>query len=163
MEQYGYFMAFSVLIFMVGSSINQRYVLKKGANFLLRFGLVLPVMSGVALIMAHGMIDLNPVFIQSLKIPSSLGLAFILGNATTLALGAAGSDRGAGSGLIGALQMLCGAGGIALEGYWYDATIFPLAVIAAVCSGAALLACIALDKLALNTHLGEVKGEVVIK
>lgn len=163
MEHYGYFMAFSVVIFMVGSSINQRYVLKKGANFLLRFGLVLPVISGIALLMAYGMIDLNPVLIQSLKIPSSLGLAFIFGNATTLALEAAGTDRGAGSGLIGALQMLCGAGGIALEGYWYDATIFPLAVIATICSGAALLASMVLDKLASGVRSGEVEGEAVIK
>lgn len=77
MEQYGYLVAFSVVIFMVGSSINQRSALKRGANFLLRFGLILSVISGITLVAAYGMIDLNPVLIQSLKIPSSLGLAFI--------------------------------------------------------------------------------------
>lgn len=160
MEHYGYFMAFGVGIFMLGSSINQRYVLKKEARSLLCFGLILPVISGITLILTYGMIDLNPILIQSFKIPSSIGLAFILGNATTLALEAAEADRGAGSGLIGAFQMLCGAGGIALEGYWYDATILPLAVIATACSCAAFLVGFVLSKLLPGSCLAELKRVV---
>jgi hypothetical protein len=56
--------------------------------------------------------------------------------------------------------MLCGAGGIALEEYWYDATILPLAIIATACSTIVLLVSVALDK--LSSHPCSPKLETVV-
>lgn len=139
-HHYGYFMALSVGIYVIGTMVNQRWVGQLGIMKMLKGGIILTLISGLLLGISHGLSLNSPWFILLLKIPGSFGIALIFGNATAKALEYAKQDKGTGSALISACQMIAGSIGIYAVSLFYDGSILPLALAMGICSSGALWA-----------------------
>lgn len=102
---FGYFFTFAVFVYVLGTVCNQIFIDKLGSDKLLTLGILGQVLSfslicGLSLLQKE-----NPYFVHALKVPGALGLAFIFGNCTPLALKFAGQSAGTGSALISFLQL----------------------------------------------------------
>ncbi|WP_041351341.1 multidrug effflux MFS transporter [Neorickettsia risticii] len=127
--EYGYLVAINVMGFLLGTILNNRYIPKVGLKRLVAFGLVLPLLSEVVLILLHYTIGFSPLVLECIWFFSAMGLAFVVGNSTTLALDQVGeSDNGKATALLVCLEMALGALSVYLNAPLYDGTIVPLSL-----------------------------------
>lgn len=125
-------MMMSVLIYCVGAMINQRLVLKWGPQKLLKAGLYLVLLEGILLTGFSFIMPLGLWSFIALNAFGALGLAYILPNAPSKALEAVPSQAGAGSALMGSLQLLFGSLGTIVVGLFYNKTFQPLGIVVLV-------------------------------
>ncbi|MBN8827504.1 MAG: multidrug effflux MFS transporter [Sphingobacteriia bacterium] len=126
---YGYFFAFGVVIYTLGTIFNQRFVSYLGITRMLNLGVALTIISSVILIIGNILANMNPWAFQICKIPAAFGIALIFGNATTKALSTVGKDTGAAAALMAAFEMIVGSIGIMVVSKFYDGTTLPLAIV----------------------------------
>lgn len=134
LDRYGYFFASLIVAYILGTYLNQKLVVKLGMTTMLFLGLSLTAISGIAIIIAHYLIDLNPLIATAIKLPGSTGLAFIFGSAPPRAIGIAGEDSGSGAAVLSSWQMLFGSIGIYLVGLAYNGTMLPIAYMTVSCA-----------------------------
>ncbi|HCR37806.1 MAG TPA: bicyclomycin resistance protein [Opitutae bacterium] len=127
LDRYGYFFACLVGAYILGTYLNQKFVVKLGMTTMLFIGLSLTALSGITLIIAKYIIDLTPLLVVAIKLPGSTGLAFIFGSAPPRAIEIAGEDAGSGAAVLSSWQMLFGSIGIYIVGLAYNGTILPIA------------------------------------
>lgn len=139
-SHYGYLMVLGIAGYFIGTIVNQIYVMKFGMSKMLIFGLFLPLITDSSLIILHHFITLTPLFIQALWFFSSLGLACIFGNATTLALDQIkDSDSSKAMALLVFFEMLCSALSIFAVSFFYNKTILSISVFTVICSMLAII------------------------
>jgi MFS transporter, DHA1 family, multidrug resistance protein len=125
---YGYFIALSVTIYIVGTWINQWAVVRLGAEKMIGIGVAGVFLGALALVTGHffGLIHSGGMVVL-LKSPASLGIAFIFGNTMSKALEAAKKSSGAAAAFISTFQMAFGSIGILMTSSFGNITILPLA------------------------------------
>ncbi len=138
-QHYGYFVAFMVTMYILGTLYNQRYVEKNGLKSTLKKGLILNVFGGFCVLIGHFIFTLTPLFTTLLKIPGSFGLALVFPNATALALDQAKGRAGSASAFIGSAQMGIGALAGVIISVFYDQTMLPLAIVTVFAMTTALI------------------------
>ncbi|MBN8827505.1 MAG: multidrug effflux MFS transporter [Sphingobacteriia bacterium] len=127
-EQYGYFYAFGVGMYILGNIFNKKYVTYYGVNKMLQIGIYLTLTTGVSLIVSSYFFTLTPIVAQVLKIPAGIGLALILDNATVKALEYTNRNTGAHAALMGASEMLFGSLGVIIISQFYNGTMLPIGI-----------------------------------
>lgn len=105
-EKFGYFMAFTISIYVIGAYVNKELVIRKGIKKMLKIGLWLYLFSCIILTILAIQNCLTPYLIQIIKIPGTIGVAFIFGNAIPQSLEFCKNSTGAGSSFICFMQML---------------------------------------------------------
>lgn len=145
-RDYGYLSAFNVAMYVIGTVINQIFVVKYGIKRMLWIGLPLPIISDTIVLISHNFISLNPWLMEVIWIPMDIGLALILGNAITSALQETEEYRGTGNAVINCLNMTCGGIGVMVFGYFYNGTVVPPTITTITCSVIALLVYSCLSK-----------------
>lgn len=139
-QDYGYYGFSSVVIYIVGASINSTIVHRFSLNALLVFGLGLCLMSSILLLGAGYKGVVSPIILQILGFPFALGLAFILPNGTALAFSEVSEGLGTSSAILGSLEMALGALSVFLVGQFFNGTMIPIALI--MLGGTALSLCL---------------------
>ncbi|WP_423198589.1 MULTISPECIES: Bcr/CflA family multidrug efflux MFS transporter [unclassified Cupriavidus] len=125
------------LIFM--AQVNARLVRGRSLDSVLRIALFAPCLAGLGLAVAAlaGWATL-PVLLVGFFVFLA-GMGCILPNASALALTHQGHRAGTASALMGTLQFGLGTLAGAAVSLWHDGTALPLAVVMAICGGAAAL------------------------
>ena len=85
-SHYGYFVSMNVLSYVVGTMINHHYLPKVEENNILRAGIILCIIPDCILLIMRLFIELNPIIIVLVWIPSLIGLAFVISNSFAIAL-----------------------------------------------------------------------------
>ncbi|WP_237111356.1 multidrug effflux MFS transporter [Neorickettsia findlayensis] len=138
--EYGYLVAINVMGFLLGTILNNRYITRVGLKKLVAFGLILPLFSEVVLIILHYTVGFSPLVLECIWFFSAMGLAFVIGNSTTLALEQVDeSDNGKATALLVCSEMVLGALSVYLNAPFYDGTIVPLSLFTIVSVLASML------------------------
>lgn len=103
---YGYFMAFTITIYVIGALINKKMVLRIGVKRMLKIGLLLQLLSFSILVLLSVKNYLNPYLIQILKIPGTIGTAFVFANCIPQALVYCKKEEGSATSLMCFIQMM---------------------------------------------------------
>ncbi|ABD45969.1 multidrug effflux MFS transporter [Neorickettsia sennetsu] len=128
-QEYGYLVAINVMGFLLGTILNSKYIPKVGLKKLVAFGLALPLLSEVLLILLHYTTGFSPLILECIWFFSAMGLAFVIGNSTTLALDQVGeSNNGKATALLVCSEMALGSLSVYLNAPFYDGTIVPLSL-----------------------------------
>jgi DHA1 family bicyclomycin/chloramphenicol resistance-like MFS transporter len=139
-ERYGFLFGLNVLGLMAGAALNSRLVLRLGADRLLRVGVTIAAVAGLALLAAAGT---GAGGLPGLVVPlfcfiSSLSL--IGANAMAGALASFPHMAGTASALAGTFQFGLGALSGAAVGALHDGTALPMGLVVAFTGLASLLA-----------------------
>lgn len=134
LEKIGYYIGASVGMYALGTLANQKLVHIMKLEKLVCLGIAAFILSSLLLCISQYFGHISPWEIIILKIPASFGFALVFGNAATIALDNAGDRAGSASALIGALELIAGAIGIAIIGMFDEKTIYPLALMIAFAS-----------------------------
>jgi DHA1 family bicyclomycin/chloramphenicol resistance-like MFS transporter len=131
---YSVVFATNALGLTLGSFANARLVTRIGARRLLTLGLGWQLVSVLVLLVltATGALTVGAVLVLLWSSVTSLG--FVMGNATSLALGRAEERAGTGSAVLGAAQFALAALVAPLVGIGGEDTVVPMAVTMAVCA-----------------------------
>lgn len=124
---------------LIGSSLNVRFVEKRGIHAMMRIGIV-GLILGVLLLALQQLLGLAAAVIEVPLMLFTASVGFLFGNAVALALGHASDARGAGSAFVGASQFLAGAIVAPLVGLAGPASVLPLTIVTA-CGTLACLVC----------------------
>ncbi|AHX11043.1 drug resistance transporter, Bcr/CflA subfamily protein [Neorickettsia helminthoeca str. Oregon] len=140
MTEYGYLVAINVSGFVIGTILNHRYLHYVGLRNFIRFGLTLPLLSEILLIILHYTTGFSALLLECIWFFSAMGLAFVIGNATTLVLDQVDErDNGKATALLVFFEMVFGALGVYINAPFYDGTIVPLAIFTIGCVLATML------------------------
>jgi MFS transporter, DHA1 family, multidrug resistance protein len=126
---YGLLFGVNVVAMILVSIINSRLVVRRGADRMLRLGVIVAAASGVALLVT-GLTGFGGLFGIAAPLFGYLGVLSLVGsNAGAAALSEFRSQAGAASAVLGALSM--GAGGVssAVVGALADGTPRPMAIL----------------------------------
>jgi MFS transporter, DHA1 family, multidrug resistance protein len=127
-HHYGLYFGSSVLIFVIGTLFNQRYVMKYGVNRLLFSGILLKVVS-VFLICGAAWLNLQQAWlIQLFFYPGAFGLALVICNASSRSLSAVTQHVGCASALLYLLEMSLAGLALYIAGLFFNNTLWPIAI-----------------------------------
>jgi DHA1 family bicyclomycin/chloramphenicol resistance-like MFS transporter len=127
-HHYGLYFGSNVFVFVLGTLFNQRYVMKYGVNNLLLTGVLLKAFS-VLLICGMAWFNIqNAWLIQVGFYPGAFGLALVVGNASSRSLSAVHQNVGSATAIMTLLQMLLAASALYVVGFFFNDTLWPIAI-----------------------------------
>jgi DHA1 family bicyclomycin/chloramphenicol resistance-like MFS transporter len=135
-EIYGLFFSLNGLAFMAGSSINRRLLGSHKPQRILRVGLVVCMLAGIAILLCAGLPFGGPAGIIAPFIVYCFGMALVYSNGTARAMEPMPQIAGLASSLIGSSQMLTAAVAGYLVNLFYTGT--PVAMTAGIAIAAAV-------------------------
>lgn len=139
-KDYGYLVALNVLGFVIGTILNQIYVVKIGIRKMLKIGLFLPLLTDSLILILYFFVEVTPLMMQLIWFWSALGIAFIIGNATTAALDCVSpSENSKATAILVFLEMILSAIGIYVNSIFYNGTIIPISAFTVVCVAISLI------------------------
>jgi MFS transporter, DHA1 family, multidrug resistance protein len=145
-QLYGLLFGMNAFGLLAATQLNARLVGRVPPRRLLGIGLASGAAGGVALLaaVAAGALGLAGILPPLFVVVASLGL--VLPNATALAMSRHPEAAGSASAMLGVLQFLFGAAAAPLVGLWGTGTALPMAVVIALLSSGAVVACRALAR-----------------
>jgi len=127
MEQYGFFQAFLVSIYILGSLINNRLLRFVKLRTLLSYSLVLFVLGGGVLVLGTWWAPDSGYAISAAMIPMTIAMSIVFPNAATLSLDVFPDMGGAASAMLSFLEMAAGALMVYLIQIIYTGSFMPVA------------------------------------
>ncbi len=143
-QNFGYFLCFNLVAFMIGTIVNQLTVQRFGINRLMITGILIVLCDILLLAFMQAFLPLSPVLVALMKWPAQFGAALTTSNAMTRALENAGHESGSGAAMITCGQLLVGAFYIYESTHYYNGTLWPLLACMLVSGSLALLSFISL-------------------
>ncbi|MGL9759355.1 MAG: multidrug effflux MFS transporter [Wolbachia sp.] len=137
-QYFGYLISIIVIFYIIGTLINRRYVPKVGVSRMLIIGLMLPIIPESLLVYFYSINKLNVFILQTVWIPSNIGLALVISNNVTSALETI-KGIGLGSAVLSFCNMMFGAIGIYIVGKFFRYGILPNLLLTIICSTIAIL------------------------
>lgn len=137
-QYFGYLISIIVIFYIIGTLINRRYVPKIGVNRMLIIGLMLPIIPESLLVYFYSIGKLNVFVLQTVWIPSNIGLALVISNNVTSALETIKSI-GLGSAVLSFCNMMFGAIGVYIVGKFFSYGILSNLLLTIICSTIAVL------------------------
>lgn len=148
-QHYGIYFGSQVFVFILGTIINQRYVTRFGVNRMLLTGVVLKVFS-ILLVCGMAWFSIkDPWVIQMSFYPGAIGLALVIGNASSRSLSSVDKSVGFASAIMTLLQMLFAATVLFICGLFFNGTLWPIGIAGLIWIGL-VAAVIFLDKSSLE-------------
>ena len=133
-RMYGVLFAVNVMCMVLPATVNSRLVRRHGPRRMLRAGVVVVAVTGVALL-AVGISGVGGLpLIMATLFPLFCALSLVAPNATASALQDFPHMAGTASALAGSLQFGLGALSGALVGIWHDGTPLPMMVTVGLCA-----------------------------
>ncbi|QKX01054.1 Bcr/CflA family efflux MFS transporter [Wolbachia endosymbiont of Dipetalonema caudispina] len=136
-QYFGYFISIIVIFFIIGTFINRKCVSKIGISRMLIIGLVLPIIPESLLAYFYSINKLSMFVLQTIWIPSNMGLALVISNNVTFALETI-KGIGLGSGVLSFCNMMFGAIGIYIIGKFFSYGVLSNALLTVICSTTAV-------------------------
>lgn len=130
----GLYLGALMIAYFLGTAINQYLVHIFNLKTLINIGLGTFFFSVGLLCTAQILGFMSPWLFVFLRLPASIGLGLVFGNAGALAIGHEKDRTGSASAFIGAAELLAGATCIAIVGLFSATTVYPLAIMITVCS-----------------------------
>ncbi|MGL9717573.1 MAG: multidrug effflux MFS transporter [Wolbachia sp.] len=137
-QYFGYLISIIVIFYIIGTLINRRYVPKIGISRMLIIGLMLPIIPESLLVYFYSINKLNVFILQTVWIPSNIGLALVISNNVTSALETTKSI-GLGSAILSFCNMMFGAIGVYIVGKFFSYGILSNLLLTITCSTIAVL------------------------
>ncbi|MGL9718739.1 MAG: multidrug effflux MFS transporter [Wolbachia sp.] len=137
-QYFGYLISIIVIFYIIGTLINRRYVPKIGVSRMLIIGLMLPIIPESLLVYFYSIDKLNVFVLQTVWIPSNIGLALVISNNVTSALETIKSI-GLGSAVLSFCNMMFGAIGVYIVGKFFSYGILSNLLLTIICSIIAVL------------------------
>lgn len=139
-KYYGYLIAVMIISYMIGAAINRKFVKKVGIKNMLLIGLFLPLISDLSLVFLYYNIGLTVVIMESFWLIANVGFAFVISNGVTSALEET-EESGLSLALIAFMQMIFGATGVAIVGYFSKVSysVVPNLLLTVTCSITAIV------------------------
>ncbi|GEM76929.1 Bcr/CflA family multidrug efflux MFS transporter [Vibrio sagamiensis] len=132
-SNFGYLFALNIIAMMIMTSLNGRLVKKVGSHAMLRFGLIVQLLSGIGLFVGWvlnlglwGMVPCVVLFIGTLSMIGSNAMALLLSGYPNMA--------GTASSLAGTLRFGLGSLMGALVAYLPDGVAWPMVIVMFVCA-----------------------------
>lgn len=144
-DAYGWYFIGISGSYMIGNVVSGRFTTRFGLDRMAWSGTILSLSSSSALLSLGVWAELGPFSLFAPMWMVAFGNGLSQPNATAAGISADPRRVGAASGLLGALQMGCGAGGTVLVGHFNDDTVMPVATVM-VASGVAALLALALTR-----------------
>ncbi|WNJ96982.1 multidrug effflux MFS transporter [Vibrio ruber] len=127
-------------IMMLGSIISARYVLKYGANSLMRGGIICTLVISLLLCIVDSLSQFQCEITIILLFFMMFSMSFIFGNAASMAMAATSNLKGTGSAVMGAIQFCSAAITPPLLGFGNPLSVLPMALVITGCSVISILA-----------------------
>ncbi|MDR2548043.1 MAG: multidrug effflux MFS transporter [Rickettsiales bacterium] len=137
-QYFGYLISIIVIFYIIGTLINRRYVPKIGVSRMLIIGLMLPIIPESLLVYFYSIGKLNVFVLQTVWVPSNIGLALVISNNVTSALEITKSI-GLGSAVLSFCNMMFGAIGVYIVGKFFSYGILSNLLLTIICSTIAVL------------------------
>jgi MFS transporter, DHA1 family, multidrug resistance protein len=132
--EYGYYAAIGPAAYIVGSTINQRFVVYFGVESLLRWGLLVNIIGSLLLLLVAEFYDHSiPAICLALSI-YAIGIACVFPNSSTRAVDVPVNQCGSASAILSTVEMSFAASSALLVGYLSNQTLTPPAFIILVCA-----------------------------
>ncbi|MBX6367883.1 MAG: multidrug effflux MFS transporter [Rhodospirillales bacterium] len=139
-DAYGWYFIGISGCYMIGNAVSGRFTMLIGLDRMAWSGTILALLSSTTLLALGLGTELGPILLFAPMWVVAFGNGLSQPNATAAGISADPRRVGAASGLLGALQMGCGAVGTALVGHFNDDTALPVATVMVASALAALLA-----------------------
>lgn len=137
-ENFGYLFGINVVMMMVLTSLNARYVARLGSHKMLRIGLWITALGGVTALVAAALGTPHIAWVIGPVILIMAPLGLVAANSTSLSLDAYGKAAGSVAAIGGALRFTSGAVAGMLLSAWHPQSPQPMLLAMAVCSVLAL-------------------------
>lgn len=139
-KYYGYLIMIMIISYMIGAAINRRFVKRIGIKNMLLIGLFLPLISDLSLTFLYYNINLTVIIMESFWLIANVGFAFIISNSITSALEEI-QESGLGLALIAFMQMIFGAIGVSIVGYFNEVSysVLPNLLLTVTCCVIAII------------------------
>ena len=132
--EYGYLIALNVSGFVLGTILNQIYVVKLGVRKMIQIGIFMPLATEILVLFLHYTGVLTAIILQSIWFFSALGLAFVIGNCTAAALDQVKSDQSSkATAVLVFVEMTLSAAGIYINDMFYMGNVVSISVFTIVC------------------------------
>jgi DHA1 family bicyclomycin/chloramphenicol resistance-like MFS transporter len=133
-QQYGWIFAIIAMGLIAATQVNNRILRRTTSERIILRALVAHSIMGIILL-GTTLLGITGVAIDTILIFGFLlFIGFILPNASALSLGPMGHTAGSASALLGALQMIVGAGGSFMVGLFQNNSVLPMAAVMALCA-----------------------------
>nr|WP_271711667.1 multidrug effflux MFS transporter [Marinigracilibium pacificum] len=137
-QQYGWIFALIASGLIAATQLNNRFLRKRNMDHIIKNALTAQCIIGIILLLVTMFMEPNLYINIALIFSFLLFLGFIFPNASALSLEPMGHMAGNASALMGAIQMVVGAGASALVGLFDTNAYLPMTVIMGVCPAIAL-------------------------
>jgi DHA1 family bicyclomycin/chloramphenicol resistance-like MFS transporter len=115
-------------MFLIGAGISSKLLDYISARDIIKYALLLILMSDILMIIAQWLDFLTAIRIQVIKSPCLLGIAAIMGNASHKAISAIPKLSGSASSIMVAMELLIGAVLLEIVSMFYNGTIYPIEI-----------------------------------
>jgi DHA1 family bicyclomycin/chloramphenicol resistance-like MFS transporter len=136
---YSYYAAIGPAAYILGSTINQKFVNHFGVDGLFRWGLTANALGSFLLLVVTYQWSTSVIAIYTTLSIYAIGIAVVFPNSCTRAVDVPAHQRGAASALLSTIEMACAATSALLIGYISNQTLVPPTIVILSCALACTL------------------------